>query len=109
MGSPAVAIEDFIGAFARSPLARWRGLEPWQITAQSASIVRAMLAELPRGGNWLAERCTLGPGAELKSSMVFAGTKLAHFNFVGDAILGEDVNLEAGSIVRRGAVRDDDG
>ena len=52
-----------------------------------------------RGGNWIAERCTFGPGAELKSSFVFAGTKLAHFNFVGDSILGADVNLEAGSIV----------
>lgn len=51
------------------------------------------------GGNWVSARCTFGPGAELKSSFVFAGTKLAHFNFVGDSILGEDVNLEAGSIV----------
>ena len=52
-----------------------------------------------RGGNWIAENCTFGPGAELKSSFVFAGTKLAHFNFVGDSMLGADVNLEAGSIV----------
>lgn len=52
-----------------------------------------------RGGCWLAEACTIGPGSELKSSFVFAGTKLAHFNFVGDSLLGEDVNLEAGSIV----------
>jgi bifunctional N-acetylglucosamine-1-phosphate-uridyltransferase/glucosamine-1-phosphate-acetyltransferase GlmU-like protein len=52
-----------------------------------------------RGGNWVAERCSLGPGVELKSSFVFAGTRLAHFNFVGDSILGEDVNLEAGSII----------
>lgn len=52
-----------------------------------------------RGGNWVAERCTFGPGAELKSSFVFSGTKLAHFNFVGDSIVGSDVNLEAGSIV----------
>lgn len=52
-----------------------------------------------RGGNWVAERCTFGPGSELKSSFVFAGTKLAHFNFVGDSLLGADVNLEAGSIV----------
>ena len=47
----------------------------------------------------MADRCTFGPGAELKSSFVFTGTKLAHFNFVGDSILGEGVNLEAGSIV----------
>jgi NDP-sugar pyrophosphorylase family protein len=52
-----------------------------------------------RGGNWVGEECTLGPGAELKSSFVFAGTKLAHFNFVGDSIVGCDVNFEAGSIV----------
>jgi NDP-sugar pyrophosphorylase family protein len=52
-----------------------------------------------RGGNWLDEGCTLGPGTELKSSFVFAGTTLAHFNFVGDSILGRDVNLEAGSVV----------
>lgn len=52
-----------------------------------------------RGGNWVAEGCTFGPGAELKSSFVFSGTKLAHFNFVGDSILGADVNLEAGSII----------
>jgi bifunctional N-acetylglucosamine-1-phosphate-uridyltransferase/glucosamine-1-phosphate-acetyltransferase GlmU-like protein len=52
-----------------------------------------------RGGCWVGERCTFGPGAELKSSFVFSGTKLAHFNFVGDSILGSEVNLEAGSIV----------
>ena len=52
-----------------------------------------------RGGNWVAENCIFGPGAELKSSFVFAGTKLAHFNFVGDSLLGENVNLEAGSII----------
>jgi bifunctional N-acetylglucosamine-1-phosphate-uridyltransferase/glucosamine-1-phosphate-acetyltransferase GlmU-like protein len=52
-----------------------------------------------RGGVWLAEKCIIGPGAELKSAFAFAGTKLAHFNFVGDSILGEDVNLEAGSII----------
>jgi NDP-sugar pyrophosphorylase family protein len=52
-----------------------------------------------RGGCWLEADCILGPGAELKSSFLFSGTKLAHFNFVGDSILGHDVNLEAGSIV----------
>jgi bifunctional N-acetylglucosamine-1-phosphate-uridyltransferase/glucosamine-1-phosphate-acetyltransferase GlmU-like protein len=52
-----------------------------------------------RGGNWVDAGCTFGPGSELKSSFVFAGSKLAHFNFVGDSLLGQDVNLEAGSIV----------
>jgi len=52
-----------------------------------------------RGGCWLEATCTIGPGAELKSSFVFSGSKLAHFNFVGDSILGREVNLEAGSII----------
>ena len=52
-----------------------------------------------RGGCWLDEHCIIGPGAELKSSFVFGGSKLAHFNFVGDSVLGAGVNLEAGSIV----------
>lgn len=52
-----------------------------------------------RGGNWLDRGCSLGPGVELKSSFVFADAKLAHFNFVGDSIVGRNVNLEAGSIV----------
>lgn len=54
---------------------------------------------LLRGGSWLDSDCIIGPGAELKSSFLFRGTKLAHFNFVGDSIVGEDVNFEAGSIV----------
>jgi UDP-N-acetylglucosamine diphosphorylase / glucose-1-phosphate thymidylyltransferase / UDP-N-acetylgalactosamine diphosphorylase / glucosamine-1-phosphate N-acetyltransferase / galactosamine-1-phosphate N-acetyltransferase len=52
-----------------------------------------------RGGCWLDADCIVGPGTELKSSFMFARAKLAHFNFVGDSILGADVNLEAGSIV----------
>ena len=52
-----------------------------------------------RGGVWLAAGCIVGPGAELKSSFVFGASTLAHFNFVGDSVLGANVNLEAGSIV----------
>lgn len=52
-----------------------------------------------RGGVFLDDDCIIGPGAELKTSFMFAGSKLAHFNFVGDSILGSGVNLEAGSII----------
>ncbi|MBV8888280.1 MAG: LpxA family transferase [Alphaproteobacteria bacterium] len=54
---------------------------------------------LMRGGCWLEADCVVGPGVEVKSSFVFSGTKLAHFNFVGDSIPGRDVNLEAGAII----------
>ena len=52
-----------------------------------------------RGGVFLDRDCVVGPGSELKSSLVFAGSKLAHFNFVGDSILGSGVNLEAGAVI----------
>lgn len=52
-----------------------------------------------RGGCWLDQQCIIGPGAELKTSFIFSGSKLAHFNFVGDSVLGHGVNLEAGSII----------
>lgn len=54
---------------------------------------------LVRGGCWLEADCVVGPGAELKSSFLFRGTSLAHFNFVGDAVIGAYVNFEAGAIV----------
>lgn len=52
-----------------------------------------------RGGCWLEAECTVGPGAELKSAFLFARAAAAHFNFVGDSILGANVNLEAGAII----------
>lgn len=52
-----------------------------------------------RGGNWIDVNCSIGPGCELKSSFLFAESRLAHFNFIGDSIIGRDVNLEAGSVI----------
>jgi bifunctional N-acetylglucosamine-1-phosphate-uridyltransferase/glucosamine-1-phosphate-acetyltransferase GlmU-like protein len=52
-----------------------------------------------RGGIFLDERVVIGPGCEVKSSFLLAGSALAHFNFVGDSIVGSSVNMEAGSII----------
>ncbi|MCU0354780.1 MAG: LpxA family transferase [Cytophagales bacterium] len=52
-----------------------------------------------RGGVFLAPSVTVGPGCEVKSSFVFAGSALAHFNFVGDSLVGENVNMEAGAVL----------
>lgn len=52
-----------------------------------------------RGGVYLGADCTVGPGSEIKSSVLFPGSALAHFNFVGDSIIGSDVNLEAGAVI----------
>jgi NDP-sugar pyrophosphorylase family protein len=52
-----------------------------------------------RGGVFLGDRVTIGPGCEVKSSIILADSTLAHFNFVGDSLLGSFVNLEAGAVI----------
>jgi NDP-sugar pyrophosphorylase family protein len=52
-----------------------------------------------RSGVFMDEKVSIGPGCEVKSSFLFSGTTLAHFNFVGDSLVGSNVNMEAGSIV----------
>lgn len=52
-----------------------------------------------RGGVYLMGKNSIGPGCELKSCILFPNTNLAHFNFVGNSIVGSNVNLEAGAIV----------
>ncbi|MCF1489247.1 transferase [Pseudomonas sp. AA27] len=52
-----------------------------------------------RGGVYLGSQCVVGPSCELKSSFMLDGSKLAHFNFVGDSLIGSTVNVEAGAII----------
>ncbi|MDY0882526.1 DapH/DapD/GlmU-related protein [Dongia soli] len=52
-----------------------------------------------RDGVWLQDHCVIGPGSEVKSSFLFSGSALAHFNFLADSILGAGVNIEAGAII----------
>lgn len=52
-----------------------------------------------RGGVYLGKNCIVGPSCELKSTFMLDGSKLAHFNFVGDSLIGEAVNIEAGAII----------
>jgi NDP-sugar pyrophosphorylase family protein len=52
-----------------------------------------------RGGVFLGSDCIVGPSCELKSSFMLDRSKLAHFNFVGDSLLGENVNIEAGAVI----------
>jgi NDP-sugar pyrophosphorylase family protein len=52
-----------------------------------------------RGGVLLGEGCIVGPSVEIKTCAMFARSKVAHLSFVGDSILGEDVNCEAGCMI----------
>jgi UDP-N-acetylglucosamine diphosphorylase / glucose-1-phosphate thymidylyltransferase / UDP-N-acetylgalactosamine diphosphorylase / glucosamine-1-phosphate N-acetyltransferase / galactosamine-1-phosphate N-acetyltransferase len=52
-----------------------------------------------RAGVFLDRNVIVGPGCEVKSTIIFERSTLAHFNFAGDTIIGAGVNLEAGSIL----------
>jgi bifunctional N-acetylglucosamine-1-phosphate-uridyltransferase/glucosamine-1-phosphate-acetyltransferase GlmU-like protein len=52
-----------------------------------------------RGGVFLDEGVRIGPSCEVKGSFVFRGSALAHLNYVGDSLIGADVNLEAGAVI----------
>ncbi len=46
----------------------------------------------------VGEGCRIGNFVELKKSTLAAGTKAAHLTYLGDAKIGEDVNIGAGTI-----------
>jgi len=106
----AAAIERGIGKLPSSYLSRAPGIaihtsatvEPGAVLKPPCIIGEncfvAAYAYL-RGGVWLAANVILGPSVEVKSSVIGEGSKAAHFNFVGDSIIGRDVNIEAGAIV----------
>jgi NDP-sugar pyrophosphorylase family protein len=51
-----------------------------------------------RGGVFLMDNVKIGTGCEIKTSVICSDSAVAHFNFIGDSIIGSRVNFEAGSI-----------
>jgi len=51
-----------------------------------------------RGGVCLDKSVRIGPGCEIKTSIICSGSSVAHFNFIGDSIIGRNVNFEAGAV-----------
>jgi bifunctional UDP-N-acetylglucosamine pyrophosphorylase / glucosamine-1-phosphate N-acetyltransferase len=51
-----------------------------------------------RSGCRIGPRCEIMDHAELKNSSLGAGTKQHHFSYLGDAEVGEEVNIGAGAI-----------
>jgi UDP-N-acetylglucosamine diphosphorylase / glucose-1-phosphate thymidylyltransferase / UDP-N-acetylgalactosamine diphosphorylase / glucosamine-1-phosphate N-acetyltransferase / galactosamine-1-phosphate N-acetyltransferase len=45
------------------------------------------------------DRCVLGNSSEFKNCLLLEGAHAPHFNYVGDSVLGRDVNLGAGVIL----------
>ena len=47
--------------------------------------------------SWICADVVVGHATEVKHSILLPGAKAPHFNYVGDSILGKDVNLGAGT------------
>ena len=52
---------------------------------------------LIRRGSWICDGALLGHCSEIKNSILLPGSKAPHFNYIGDSIVGFDVNLGAGA------------
>ena len=52
-----------------------------------------------RGATLIEEDCHVGHGVEIKNSVLMSGTAVPHLSYVGDSLLGPDVNFGAGTQV----------
>jgi NDP-sugar pyrophosphorylase family protein len=58
-----------------------------------------------RKGSWICDGVLVGNSSEVKNSILLPGSKIPHFNYVGDSIIGLGANLGAG--VKLSNVRND--
>jgi NDP-sugar pyrophosphorylase family protein len=52
-----------------------------------------------RGGCWIGDHAVVGTNTEIKRGILLPHAKAPHLNYVGDSILGAEVNLGAGTIL----------
>lgn len=52
-----------------------------------------------RGGVLIGENVNIGHAVEIKHSIVLSGTAIAHLNYVGDSIIGDNANISGGAIL----------
>ena len=50
-----------------------------------------------RGATSIGDDCHIGHCSELKNSIIMNGTKIPHFNYIGDSIIGTECNFGAGT------------
>jgi len=52
-----------------------------------------------RGNTMIGNNCRIGQAVEIKNSIIYENTNVAHLSYVGDSIIGQNCNLGAGTIV----------
>lgn len=50
-----------------------------------------------RPGTTVGNNCHIGHAVEIKNSIIFDGTKVPHYNYVGDSVIGSECNFGAGT------------
>ncbi|MGA2120847.1 MAG: bifunctional sugar-1-phosphate nucleotidylyltransferase/acetyltransferase [Methanoregula sp.] len=50
-----------------------------------------------RGATSIGDDCHVGHCSELKNSIIMSGTKIPHFNYIGDSVIGTGCNFGAGT------------
>jgi len=50
-----------------------------------------------RGATSVGDDCHIGNCTELKNSIIMNGTKIPHFNYIGDSVIGSECNFGAGT------------
>lgn len=50
-----------------------------------------------RPATTIGDGCRIGAAVEVKNSIIMRGTKVPHFSYVGDSVIGESCNLGAGT------------
>jgi UDP-N-acetylglucosamine diphosphorylase / glucose-1-phosphate thymidylyltransferase / UDP-N-acetylgalactosamine diphosphorylase / glucosamine-1-phosphate N-acetyltransferase / galactosamine-1-phosphate N-acetyltransferase len=51
-----------------------------------------------RGPILFGKSVKIGPGSEIKQSFISDNSAVAHFNYIGNSLIGQNINFEAGSI-----------
>ena len=54
---------------------------------------------LLRGGTFVGKNSIIGAHGEFKTSVIMHNSVCGHFNFVGESLIGSNVNLEAGAVL----------
>ena len=71
-------------------------IKPHTIISASATVKAGSYL---RSGVYIGDGASIGANCEIKQSIIFDQARIAHLNYVGNSIVGEDVNMEAGSIL----------
>jgi bifunctional UDP-N-acetylglucosamine pyrophosphorylase/glucosamine-1-phosphate N-acetyltransferase len=73
------------------------------VTVEGPALIRSGADVGPnayvRGATVVGEGCHVGHGVELKNSVLLSDADVPHLSYVGDSLLGPDVNLGAGTQV----------